>query len=113
VPRLDEAIGFHPSIRFVVTANKEGKILDAVKRRGIVSLEPTSQMRAIADRFAIAGGLANASDEYFGKPRAIIVLREKLVEMVFPIENRLVIVSATPRFPIGRIGDLEKMLKSL
>jgi len=33
--------------------------------------------------------------------------------MVFPIGDHLIIVTATPRFPLGKVGDLEKVLKSL
>lgn len=113
VPPLDEVIGFHPSIRFVVTARKDGKILDAVKRRGVVSLEPSSEMNTVTERFAIAGGLAHASDSYFGVPQAIIIKREKMVELLFPIEERLVIVSATPDFPLGKTSQLEKLLKRM
>jgi hypothetical protein len=113
VPRLDEAIGFHPSIRFVVTTRTDGQILDAVKRRGVVSLEPSSEMKTISERFAIAHGLSQADDSYFGKTQTIIVRREKLVELIFPIADRLVIVSATPSFPLGKTGELEKFLKSL
>jgi hypothetical protein len=112
-PRFDEAIGFHPSIRFVVTARKDGTILDAVKRRGVVSLEPSSEMRTITERFAIAHGLSQADDRNFGRTQTIIVRREKLVELIFPIADRLVIISATPKFPLGKIVELEKLLKSL
>jgi len=113
VPRLDEAIGFHPSIRFVVTAKWNGTILDAVKRRGVASLEPSREMKAITERFAIAHGLSQASDSYFGRTQTIIIRREKLVEMVFPMADRLVIVSATPRFPLGKTAELERLLRSL
>ena len=84
VPRLDSVIGFHPSIRFVVTSGKHGNILDAVKRRKVVSLEPSDEMRSITERYAILYGLTQSSNDYFGKPSAIVVLREKLVEMIFP-----------------------------
>lgn len=113
MPRLDEAIGFHPSIRFVVTAGKDGEILDAVKRRGVVSLEPSSEMRTITERFAIASGMAQASSSYFGQTRTIIVRSEKLVELLFPMSDRLIIVSANPSFPLGKTADLEKFLRSL
>ena len=96
-----------------MTTKKDGTILDAVKRRGVTSLEPSSEMKAITDRFAIAHGLSRASDSYFGRTQTIIVRREKLVEMVFPIDDRLVIVSATPKFPLGKVSDLEKLLRAL
>jgi hypothetical protein len=113
VPRLDEAIGFHPSIRFVVTASKDGKILDAVKRRGVISLEPTSEMRTVIERFAIGYGLSQPAENHFGKTLTVIIRRKKLVEMLFPIADRLVIVSATPNFPLGKTAELEKLLTSL
>jgi len=113
VPRLDEVIGFHPSIRFVVTARRDGTILDAVKRRGVTSLEPSTEMKTITERFAIAHGLSQASDSYFGMTQTIIIRREKLFEMVFPMGDRLVIVTTTPKFPLGKVSDLEKLLRSL
>jgi hypothetical protein len=57
--------------------------------------------------------LSLASENYFGKTQTVIVRSEKIVELVFPIADRLVIVSATPRFPLGKVGDLEKLLRSL
>jgi hypothetical protein len=97
----------------LVTAAKDGRILDAVKRRGTVSLEPPWELGTIAERFAIAYGLSLASENYFGKTQTVIVRSEKIVELVFPIDDRLVIVSATPRFPLGKVGELEKLLRSL
>jgi len=113
VPRLDSIIGFHPSIRFVVTAGRYGTILDAIKRRGVTSLEPSSEMRTVTERYAVLYGLTQSSNDYFGKPRAIIVRRDKLVELLFPFADRMVIISAQPSFPLGKTGELEKMLQSL
>jgi hypothetical protein len=113
VPRLDQALGFHPSVRFVVTARKNGTILDAVKRRGVVSLEPTSELKTIIERLAIAHGLSQSSDDFFGRTRTIIIRKEKLVEMLFPIADWIVIVSARPDFPLGKTAELERFLNSL
>ena len=113
VPRLDSVIGLHPSIRFVVTAGRYGTILDAVKRRGVTSLEPSSEMKIVTERYAVLYGLTQGSNSYFGRPRFIIVQREKLVELLFPFTDRLVIISAHPSFPIGKTAELGKLLQSL
>ncbi len=68
-------------------------------------------MRTITERFAIAHGLSHADDSNFWRTQTIIIRREKLVEVIFPIADRLVIVSATPKFPLGKIGELEKLHK--
>ena len=113
VPRLDSIIGFHPAIRFVVTAGKFGAILDAVKRRGVVSLEPSDEMRAVTERYAILYGLTQSSNDYFGGPRAIVVLGEKLIELIFPFSDRMVIISANPAFPLGKTAELQKLISSM
>ena len=76
-------------------------------------MEPSREMKTVTERYAIAAGLSQASDAYFGSAQTIIVRREKLVELVFPIKDLLVIVSATPGFPLGRTGELEKLVKKM
>jgi len=70
-------------------------------------------MKTVTERFAIGNGLTQGSNSYFGKMRTNIVSREKLVEVLIPLEDRMVIFSASPSFPLGKTAEPEKLIRSL
>lgn len=100
----------HPSIRSVTIVSKEGILLDTVKRAGVDSLEPPEETEKIARRWALARGMTSAADNFFGNMKTIIVRREKLVEMFFPLPGQNVIISASPEFPLDEVPRLEILL---
>ena len=104
---------FHPSIRFVTVVSKEGRLLDAVTHTGMQSLEPPAETAKILQRWALSKGMLSGADDYFGRVKSVIVNREKLVEMLFPLSDQMVIISARPGFPIKNTPRLEKLLNRL
>lgn len=111
--QIASIFSFHPSVRFVVIVNKYGTVLDAVKRAGLQSLEPPEETGRIVERWTIAKGLTAGTDNFFGRMKTIIVRREKLVELLFPLSDQMVIISAHPAFPLDKIPRLERLLEKL
>lgn len=111
--QIASIFSFHPSIRFVVVVDKYGNVLDAVKRARLESLEPPEETGRIVERWTIARGMTSGTDEFFGRMKTIIVRREKLVEMLFPSSEHMVIISAHPSFPLDRTPRLENLLDKL
>ena len=104
---------FHPSIHFVAIVGEDGTLLDSMKRAGLNPLEPPEETRRILERWATARGLTGGSDQFFGKMRTIIVRRDKLVELLFPLPGFMIIVSAHPAFPLDKTQQLESLLNKL
>lgn len=111
--QIASIFSFHPSIRFVVVVDKYGNVLDAVKRARLESLEPPEETGRIVERWTIARGMTSGTDKFFGRMKTIIVRREKLVEMLFPSSEHMVIISAHPSFPLDRTPRLENLLDKL
>ncbi|HXW94640.1 MAG TPA: hypothetical protein VEJ19_02895 [Nitrososphaerales archaeon] len=108
--QIASVFSFHPSLRFVTVVAKDGTLLDSVKRAGLDSLEPPEETRRILERWSIARSMTSGSDEFFGRMKTIIVRREKLVEMLFPSSDYMVIISAHPSFPLEKTAKLESLL---
>lgn len=107
---LESAVSFHPSVRSVIVVDRGGKVLESVSRPGAESMEPPEEAEKIAVRFAVARGMSDLSETFYGKMTTIIVRREKLVELLFPHHDHVVIVSAEPAFPLERVPQLERVL---
>ena len=111
--QIASVFSFHPSIRFVVVVDRKGTVLDAVRRARLESLEPPEETGRIVERWTIARGMTAGTDKFFGSLKTIIVRREKLVEMLFPLSDYTVIISAHPAFPLDRTPKLEALLNKL
>ena len=111
--QVNEVFSFHHSLRFVTLVSKDGTLLDAVKRAGLESLEPPEETERLLSRWALAKGLTSGANDYFGELKTIIVRREKLVELLFPLSEYMVIISAHPSFPLEKTSQLEGLLEKL
>ena len=111
--QISSIFSFHPSVRFVSVVNEDGTILDSVKRAGVNPLEPPEETRKIMARWADARNLATGSDEFYGKMKTIIIRREKLVELLFPLTGFMIIIIAHPAFPLDKTPQLESLVRNL
>ncbi|MGA2664368.1 MAG: hypothetical protein ABSF83_05435 [Nitrososphaerales archaeon] len=110
--RLEAILRFHPSIRYVRLLGRDGRS-HAFVQRG-TSLEPRGQTHKILLRLALAQGMTSTSDRFYGKARAIIILREKLVELLFLLtRDDIMLVGADPDFPVERAQDLAEMARDM
>lgn len=110
--RLEAILRFHPSIRYVRLMGWDGRSHAFMQREA--SLEPHRQTHKILVRLALAQGMASTSDRFYGKARAIIILRERLVELLFLLSrDDIMLVGADPGFPVGRARDLAEVARGM
>jgi hypothetical protein len=76
-------------------------------------MEPPEETQKILERWTIARGMTAGADKFFGRMKTIIVRREKLVELLFPSSDHMVIISAHPVFPLDKTPKLEALLNKL
>ena len=100
-------------MRFVVVVNEDGTLLDSVKRAGLSPMESPEETRKTMERWAAAKDLAAGSDEFYGKMKTIIVRREKIVELLFPLTGFMLIIVVHPAFPLDKTSQLESLLRKL
>ncbi len=109
--RLASMLRFDPAIRYVMLIGEDDKPLSSVSRRSDKSaLEPPGQGNLVLRRFAIARGMASTSDSFYGPARFVILLREKLIEIVYLSAANMILVGADPDFPLEKVKRLAKVL---
>lgn len=111
--QISSIFSFHPSVHFVTVLNEDGTILDSVKRAGLNPLEPPEETRKSMERWAAAKSALAGSDKFLGNMRTIIVRREKLVELLFPLTNFMIVIGVHPAFPLDKTHQLEGLLNKL
>jgi len=111
--QISSIFSFHPSIHFVTLVNEDGTLLDAVKRAGLSPLEPPEETHNILERWTEARNWLTGSDKFLGEMKTIIVRREKIVELFFPLRGFVVLVSVHPAFPLDKTQQLENLLHKL
>jgi hypothetical protein len=103
-------LGLHPAIRYVVQVGFDGSELKSVERLGITSLEPEEQTVRVLQQTALSRGIGESSNGFHGRVRCVVVLREKLTIIVFPLFDTTLVVTADPDFPLERTADLGRLL---
>jgi len=96
-----------------MVVNDDGTLLDSVKRAGLSPLESPEETRKIMERWAAAKDLAASSDALHGKMKTIIIMREKIVELLFPLTGFMIIIIVHPAFPLDKASQLESLLRKL
>jgi len=111
--QISTIFAFHPSVRYVTIVSEEGLLLDSLKRAGLNPLETPEDTQKSLERWAAAWSSLAGSGEFLGRIKTLIVRREKLVELLFPLTGFMVIVSVHPAFPLDKTKQLESLLNSL
>ena len=112
--QLRSILDFSPTLRYVLLVREDGKSEESVGRDSTESFEPEEETKMVLRRFAIGRGMTSGSEKYFGRMLTLIVRREKLVELLFPLaRNHMVLVSADPTFPLELTPQLEALVRSL
>ena len=107
---LRALLALDPRVRSVVQVGIGGEQLASVSRDGLESLEPESETTTVLNQTAIGAGMGFSMNRYHGKVRAVIVVREKLSLVVFPLFDELILISADPDFPLERCRDMARMI---
>ena len=110
---LDPILQFDSRIRTVAIIGPIGAPVASAERPGLVSLEPSSVTAKFFKRTALAGMIGGNEDRYHGRTKLVIAMREKLTLICFMISDRIMIVSAGPNFPLGRVKKLGELVDQL
>jgi hypothetical protein len=105
--QISSIFGFHPSVHFVTLVSEDGTLLDSVKRAGLNPLEPPEETRKSLERWAAARDSLAGSDKFLGRMKTIIVRRDKLIELLFPLAGFMIIISVHPAFPLDKTANLK------
>ncbi|MDA4127176.1 MAG: hypothetical protein OK452_08265 [Thaumarchaeota archaeon] len=97
-------------IRCVVACDLEGKMRANVLRKGVESLEPEAQTKFFVEQAAIGAGMGHSGDGYHGRIRMVIVVREKLILIVFSLFEGVILVSADPDLPLEKTPGIGERL---
>ena len=111
--QISSIFRFHPSIHFVTLITEEGILLDSAKRAGQNPSEPPEEIGKAMERWASVWSTLARSDLFRGKMKTIIVRREKLVDLLFPMSGFMIMITVHPAFPLDKTSQLEKLLSSL
>lgn len=109
-PHLNSLLSFDPRVRCVVALGLDGKLRTSASREGLESLEPEDETTRILYQTAIGNGMGSLANRYHGRVRAVIVVRERLSLIVFPVFEELVLISVDPEFPLEKTRELAELL---
>ena len=107
---LQTLLGFDPKIRTVVEVGFGGERIAFASRKGLESLEPESETTRVLDQTAIGAGMGASANRYHGRVKAVIVARERLSLIIFPLFDSLILVSADPEFPLEKTRQMGNLL---
>lgn len=111
--RLAPVFAFNKAIRFVCIVDQEGNAIASLGRPGLISLEPEERTADVFARAAIAWGMSEGMNEYHGKVRTAIVIREKVTIVCFLGIGKMYLVFADPEFSISETERLGRVLDRL
>jgi hypothetical protein len=94
-------------IKFCAVVNSEGRIEAGGIRPGVRLLEPAGETSAIVTRMFLNQAMNEASDPYFGRVNWLIVHREKVVQITFPLPGQKQLqVTAALDYPVSKVAKL-------
>jgi hypothetical protein len=96
-----------------VVLGRDGKRLKVTWREGPVTLEPDIDIDLILQHAALCRKRDRFTSRYHGRTRSLVVESDRLTLMVFPVADKLVLVTADPDFPLSRTAELGKLLEKL
>ena len=107
---LEPLLAFDPRIRCVVEIRFSGEVVASTRRRGLESLEPESETVRVLNQSAIGAGMGSSMNGYHGRVKVVIVVRERVSLIVFPLVDSLILLSADPDFPLQETNQIAKVL---
>jgi len=107
---LETLLAFDSRIRCAVEVRFNGEQITSACRKGLESLEPEEKTGKVLDQIAIGAGMGSSMNGYHGRVRAVIVVRERVSLIVFPLFESLILVSADPEFPLQKTRQMARLL---
>ena len=110
---LEPIIKFDRRIRSVHVIDSSGKPVADADRPGLQSLEPETVTTTFFQRTAIAGMMGTAEDRFHGRTKTVIAIREKVILICYMLSGRIMLISADPAFPLGKVRTLGELIDEL
>ena len=107
---LEALLAFDPGIRSAVEVRFTGEQVASVSRKGLESLEPEGETARVLEQTAIGAGMGASMNGFHGRVKAVIVARERLSLIVFPLFDSLILVSADAEFPLEKTRQMGNLL---
>jgi len=101
------------TLRFVGLLSPEGEAVASFLKPGLTSLEPEEDTKVIFKRAAIATSMGASENKYHGRVRAAIVVRDRVILICFVLARGLIVISADPGFPLGKVEGLGQLVDRL
>jgi len=106
---LESFFAIHDSIRSFSIIGKDGNLIFAKMRDGVKSYAPELSIDLYSARIALHVAMGETENLDHGKVRFSMVVREKIVLLMFPGFGKIFVVSARTDFPfecVEKIGQL-------
>ena len=101
-------------IQFCAIVNSGGKLEAGGMRHGVRSLEPAAETARIVTRMFLNQGLAQVNDPSLGRTRWIMIQRDKVIQITFPLpEGRQLQIAASIGYPISKAVALKRYADGL
>jgi hypothetical protein len=111
--KADRIFDFDKRVRFVVLLTSDGKVMAEFGRPGVVSLEPQSEAETVYMKATIAINMTAPMDKYHGRIRTAILVKEKVTIICFNLMARIMLISASPGFPLQKVEELGRLIDEL
>lgn len=105
-----KVLKFNRKIRYIAILEKNGRRISGGMRRGIKSLEPKEEELRLMAHVESENSTRETWDSFFGKTLYTIVKRENVILLVFPRDNKIILVTTEPEFDINEIPDLREII---
>ena len=110
---LETLLAYDRNIRCVVEVGLDGQQIASACRKRLESLEPDRETMRVFEQTAVGAGMGSSLNGYHGRVRVVIVARERLSLIVFPLFDSLILVSADPDFPLQKTRRMAKLLDTI
>jgi hypothetical protein len=101
---------FDRRVRHAAVLDASGILIAGGMRRGVPSLEPSSEDLRLIANLTIQLNTDKTWDKYFGKTQYTFIKREKVNIMTFYLGDKLLFVSTEPDFTLQQAQDLRNMI---
>ena len=105
----DSVMRFDKRIRFAAVVDSKGRILEGGMRAEVEPIEPLEKTPQLISQL-IARESAESRAVFFGDPEYSIFVHEKLMAVIYYLEDGFVLVTTQRLFPLGKVPSLRKRL---
>ena len=101
-------------IGFCALVDANGRLEAGGMRPGVRSLEPKEETAKIVTRMFLTQSMNQAADPFLGRANWVIVRRESLVQITFPLPaGEQLQITATLEYPISKVANLAQFVNQL